>query len=237
MGTEATDVREEEEELEEFDEDVEDSFDVKLAKLEETVTRQSLHREIMYQALVFCQERHLLREVEDTIAALPEFKHAVQSQYHIIQALCKGGGLVRFYLGEDGEVLDDAYLETLSEDEQDDLIYDEVYETTDVGKAFVEQHAPHSRLEELFEQEPKRKDTYLELLELCDKGPQTYKTIEELLKGRDVLIRETNCSTEMVQPSVFVDKLQRAAGLVWDDGWKTTDEGRDVLRECQAEGV
>lgn len=208
------------------------SFDDRCAALEETVTRQSIHRELLYKTLVFCQDRHVLHEVEEAITDFPEFEQATQSQYHLIQFLRKADGLTRVYLGEDGEVLDESSFEGLSEDEVDDLIFDEAYQTTEVGLAIVKQHTPHARMVELLEEEPARADTYLELLEYCSDTPRSYKDVQKLLDGREVLDAEVNGSQMHVQPSVFLDKLHRAAAVKYskaDKGWTTTDEGKEFL--------
>ena len=40
-----------------------------------------------------------------------------------------------------------------------------------------------------------------------------------------------------MQPSVLVDRLQRAAGLVWQNAWKTTPEGKEFLERNDERGA
>ena len=37
-----------------------------------------------------------------------------------------------------------------------------------------------------------------------------------------------------MQPSVFVDKLERAGALVWNEGWRLTEEGEAFLQDLKA---
>ncbi|MCR5582564.1 MAG: hypothetical protein K6F70_02995 [Eggerthellaceae bacterium] len=205
----------------------------KLDELEFAVTRQSLHREICYKTLAFCQTRHMLREVETYIMGLPQYAQAVQSPYHLTALLAKHYGLERILLDEEGNVVTPADLEGLSEDEADDLVADEAYETTEVGRRFVALHDPLSRMRELLEEEPLRAATYRELLAYCSSQKRTYNDLSDLLEGRDVLFITQDGSKQRIQPSVLVDRLNRVGALVWQAGWETTDEGRRFLAEVQ----
>ena len=202
--------------------------------LGETVRRQSLHREILYKTLVFCKEQKNLATIEDFIASLPEFKQATLSQYHLIAALVKGGGLNKMLLNEAGDVLCDKDFEGLSEDEIDDLIYDEAYITTEVGNEFVEKHQPKLRIHELFEDEGDRTQSYVELLSMCANRSYTYKELDAYLKDKGVLFRMKDGERQAIQSSVFLDKLQRAGALFYDGGWMTTKEGKEYLKALQS---
>lgn len=208
-------------------------FDVRLRVLEDAVCRQSLHREIEYKILRFCEERRDLRVIEEEVAGYPEFAHAVQSQYHMICALEDAGGLRRIELDENGVEVAPEQKEGLTEDEVDDLVASYSFETTEVGRAFVEQHAPRARLIELLDLVPARRDTYVEVLEYC-REPRSYHDFESLLAGRDILRIGPNGTHEAIQPSVFLDKLERAGAIVWDGGWKLTEGGEEYLRELQS---
>lgn len=205
------------------------TFEKKCARLDEALVRQSLHRELLYKTLVFCQTRRTLREVEQAISSFSEFSQATQSPYHLMTVLVDAEGLDRGFLDVEGNLLDPEQLELLTEDEQDDLIADEVYETSEIGRKAVSRHAPHARLAELMGGEPQRETVYRELLSFCAEEPRTYRAISSLLENRSVLYRTVQGHRQLIQPSVLVDKLQRAAGLVWQNGWMTTEEGKEFL--------
>jgi hypothetical protein len=207
----------------------------KLARLEEAVRKQSLHREILYKTLGFCVEQKGLREVEEYMGSLPDFKQAVQSQYHLISVLVKAGGLDKYFLDVNDEIIDEAAFDGLDEDEIDDLICGEAYKTTEIGKEFFEQKNPISRIKELFIEEPTRKESYIELLKMCHEKHRTYSEIATFLKDKGVLFREVNGERQAIQASVFVDRLQRAGALIWDGSWNLTKEGEDFLGKLTEE--
>lgn len=207
------------------------TFSRQVARLTEAVARQSLHREILYKVLTFCQESRTLQEIEQEIATYAAFKHAANSQYHFISVLEQAGGLERFELDDEGEVVTADRKEGLTEDEVDDLVASYAFMTTPVGMAVVEQHTPRARIIELMDLVPERKDAYIELLEFCADEPRTYNEVSQLFKGRDVLVRMVDGEPQVMQPSVFIDKLEAAAGIEWRDGWVLTEEGRSFLEE------
>ncbi len=207
-------------------------FEARVRALEDAVCRQSLHREIEYKILQFCEERRDLHVIEEEVAGYPEFAHAVQSQYHLICALEDAGGMRRIELDENGAEVSSERKAGLTEDEVDDLVASYSFETTEVGRAFVAQHAPRARLIELLDLVPARRETYVEVLEFC-REPRGYHDIETLLAGRDILRFGPDGTEETIQPSVFLDKLERAGAIVWDGGWRLTEGGEDYLRELQ----
>ena len=56
----------------------------------------------------------------------------------------------------------------------------------------------------------------------------------ELLRGRPVLETVIGGERRRMQPSVFVDKLERSGALVWKEGWCLTEEGDAFLRDLKA---
>lgn len=220
-----TDVKEEPEEP------VELTFEEKYADLEFAAMRQSVHREMNHRILGECLEMKELPYLEDLIASWPEFDQATLSQYHLIHVLVKHHGLELIYLDDQGEPIAPERLEGLDEDEQDDLIAQEAFLTTDAGRMFYEATLPKTRIEALFEDEPYRVEAFQDILAYCKEGLRSYMDISNLLEGRDVLTMMVNGAPQKIQPSVLIDRLNRAGALVWDEGWKTTEEGEGFLRE------
>ncbi len=206
-------------------------FEERLKKLEREAVRHPLHREINYKILRYCQARHALAEVEDEIASYPEFRHATLNQHSLIQVLVRAGGLEEFDLDAEGEIVTPEQFEGLTEDQIDDLVATQAYQTTELGDALLEESSAQSRAEKLFEREPERKETYIELLGFIDDEPRTYDAVKNLLDGREVMwrINPNDGCRQKIQASVFVDRLERAGLIVWDNGWVLTSEGRDVL--------
>ena len=101
---------------------------------------------------------------------------------------------------------------------------------------FVDYNKPSARLVDLLHLVPERTDTYIELLEFVEAAPRPYGQIEELLLGRPALQTVIDGRVETMQPSVFVDKLERAGALVWKEGWTLTEEGREFLEDLKVNG-
>jgi hypothetical protein len=212
------------------------TFEEKLAELNRTVMRHPLNREILYKTLAFCAEERPLREAEDFIAALPQFERATQNQFYMLMSLVRSYGLDMIERDEDGNRVLPEQKEGLSEDEVDDLVAEISFKSTDVGDWFVDYNKPSARLVDLLHLVPERTDTYIELLEFVEAAPRPYGQIEELLLGRPALQTVIDGRVETMQPSVFVDKLERAGALVWKEGWTLTEEGREFLEDLKVNG-
>ena len=206
-----------------------------VAKVTEAVTRNPLQRELFYKVLSFCQESKPLREIEQMVMALPGFERTSANDYHFIAVMENAGGLERFELDDEGDVVDDARKAGLTEDEIDDLVAEYAFMTTPAGQAVVEQHTPRARIIELLGLVPERRDTYIELMEFLAEEPRTYNEVTQLLDGRDVLWHlDSKGNPELMQPSVFLDKLHDAAAIEWQQGWQLSEEGRAYLDELKS---
>ena len=208
------------------------SFEELVEHLRMVVTRNPLYREIHYKTLKFCCERRILPEVEEYIASCPEFPATTQSPYFLLQFLLQGGGIDVFELDVHGEVVVDEQKNDLTEDEIDDLVEQIAYETNEVGRELVERMSPHNRLLELLEISPEYYDTFIEVLHYLSER-RTMASVDTLLRGRDVLMAGRDPSDRPIQPSVFVDKLERAGGIYWEKGWLITEEGRELLEKLE----
>jgi hypothetical protein len=214
--------------LEDADSFEESDPEQRYKRLRNYVFSNPLHREINYRVLKYCRERRLLGDLEQHIGDYPEFKSARQSQYFLIMWLRQHGGLAELELDEGGDVVSPEQKEGLTEDEVDDLVATLAYETTDVGLVIVEEMDPKHRLVELLKIEPRHYDTYIEVLEFLQE-PRGFAKVDSLLRGREVLKVGRDALDQPMQPSVFVDRLERAGGIFWDEGWMITTEGKELL--------
>ncbi len=197
--------------------------------LRRTVTRQPEHREIYLKTLAFCDEEKAEPDVEAFIQGLPEFAYETQSPYYLIAALVHTGGLERLELDEEGEVVTPERKEGLSEDEADDLVWSIAYRTTAAGMTVGQDLAPQARMDWLVQARPARKDTYCDVLAFCLE-PKRRAEVEGLLRGRQIL-NDEGVDGEPLQPSVFIDKLERSGALEWRGAWVTTPAGKAYLEE------
>ena len=208
------------------------TFEERIDLVERAVKRNPLHREVLYKTLKYCMERRLLPDVEESIASYPEFPSTAQSPYYLLHFLVKDGGIDVFELDEEGEVVTEERKEGLTEDEIDDLVAQYAYQTNDIGAVIVEKMSPKNRLIELLGIVPDYYDTYIEVLGFLEEK-KTFASVDTLLRGRDVLMANRDPGDRPIQPSVFIDKLEKAGGIYWDGGWLITPEGKELLETLQ----
>lgn len=197
------------------------SFDEKVADLMRFVQFEPLIREIDYKVLAYCFERRGLSDIEEYIAGLPEFKSATRDQYSLVTELTRHHGLTFFELDEAGNQVTDEDKAGLTENEVDDLVAGFAYRTTDVGREAVERLDPRRRLAELLEAVPSRRDAYTALLEFV-RDKRSFAEIDSFMRSCDVAELSCAAGDGGVQPSVFVDKLERAGAIFYDGGWQAT---------------
>lgn len=201
-------------------------------RLHKMVQRAPLRREIYRKILVLCKEQKPIEFVEESVAHYAELRLAAQNPRQLIETLVLHGGLRKIGVSQSGEVLPDSCPESIPEDAFDDMLAYYAVETTEAGNIVCERMDPQALMRKLLDKIPARAQTYIEVLDYC-KTPRSYEEIASLLKGRDVLKISIHPSDKQaIQPSVFLDKLERAGSLVWDDGWKLTREGELFLKSA-----
>ena len=217
----------------EADASAEATFEEAVAALTETVNRAPLHREIFLKLLAFCTTQRTLAEAEEAARACPEFSSVAQSPYRLIRTLVHAGGLYWLELDETGRPLTPQAKAGLTPDEIEDATFAYAVVTTPVGEQVADGDlAPEKRLQRLFDLVPQRLTTYLDLMDFC-REQRTFKEIEALLRTRPAAAFASTTSSQPLQPSFFVDALERSGGLAWNDGWKITERGMKVLQQLR----
>ena len=191
---------------------VESAFEERVANIEGVIAKHPLHREILCKAIGECVEPQAFAALEARIAAYPEFACALQDPCWFVERLEACGALAR--------------AEGFSD------ISEAVFSATPEALEAASRYSPERRLAALMEQAPAYRDTYVELLSFCGDAPRPYKAIETFLSGRTVLERGDNRLPML--PSVFVDRLEACGVIRWRNGWKLTDEGRDLLKDLKS---
>lgn len=163
--------------------------------------------------------------IEEHMAAIPQAATMLQSMGTLIDALVREGLL--------DETLPEPEFDPDTEEELVDMAR-ATYALTDKGAAVCEQLRPASRLAQLFSDEPEYAEGFKRLLRFCDGELRTKRQIDnELAAVCAAAPRSRHVSAAGVYPSYFTDCLQAAGGLVWKDGWTTTEEGTAFLSVFQ----
>ncbi len=101
---------------------------------------------------------------------------------------------------------------------------------TEAGELALARTDPLARLRELISGQPRdRRDAYLDVLAFCEE-PRPLAEIADHLSGSPGLETDQWGVVHM-EPNAYIGQLDRAGGLEWEDGWVTTEGGREVLDE------
>lgn len=233
-----------------------------LEGLLKAIAKQPLHRHIYRKLLVFLNDEHSTEEAEAFLAEVPEFAYAVQPEGRFLDVLERAGGIERLCQFKDlengadsegdraedtcsnvvesldgGPKAEDAIgveeAEGLGEAPQDALaaLAGAHWLTTDLGREYIEATDPVAPLNELITQNASRTDSYLLVLERCAKEPQSLADLEKAIRA----FQRENKSAAQIQPSVYLDRLERVGGLYWKGQWNITEEGREILASLTAD--
>jgi hypothetical protein len=111
---------------------------------------------------------------------------------------------------------------------QQPLVARRGYLTTSLGRRYLAEHSPDARIAELLATEAELKPTLRCILQSLSQGRQSLKDISTTLISEQATITSGNDSIPL-QPSVFIDMLEKAGAIAWQGGWEITDAGRRML--------
>jgi len=204
-------------------------FDEQVDKTAHLLLSNNLNRPTLLRILALAEQGPMpLFDMEQQIQALPEFKTATQPPYFLIEWLTDTGALSFTEVDADGNEVSDEQKAGKTTEEIDDLVEDMIIDITPAGKETLIAFDPIKHLQELLAERPARFDTYIEVLQFLT-SKRSYNDVDKLLRGRPILMDGREADDQPMQPSVFVDKLASAGGIVYTDGWIITPEGQALL--------
>lgn len=156
---------------------------------------------VLYKILAYCDIARTSSDVEQKIPSFPEMKGALQSPKMMLAWLVEAGGINRITT----KGMEPMWL------------------TTAAGQNVVRNESYSNRLGRLLAQQAKYRDIYLAVLEAC-MSPKSRIELELLLSGNPAL------EDPIVYPSFFIETLEKAGGLEWDEKWRTTQAGEELLK-------
>jgi hypothetical protein len=209
------------------------TIEEQIDELTKFISHEPLIREIDYKILEYCTTRKGLFDIEEQIATYPEFKSAPRDQYSLLMELVHHHGLEFFELDMSNNVISEEDKQGLSENEIDDLIVGFAFQTTTAGKAVVRDFNPTQRLQKLIEAKPNRQLGYVTILDFL-REKHSFADVDLLLRERDILGHEFGIDGQVVQSSVYIDKLERAGAVFFDGGWQATEAGVQFINLQEA---
>ncbi|MDR3437924.1 hypothetical protein [Telmatospirillum sp.] len=166
------------------------------------ISEEPAYRSVLYKILTFCRTTRSSVEIEATVISFPEMKSALHPPRLLLSWLVAAGGI-----------------ESIAPNDAEPG-----WRTTAAGRSVLEIENPSIRLCRLLDAEPAYRDVYRLVLQSC-LAPKTRPEIESVLDGNPLL------ETPKLYPSFFIERLESAGGLEWDQKWRTTEAGEMFVRE------
>lgn len=213
------------------------SLEQKTDKCLETVGSQNSLREIFYKLLVFCSEKRPYGEVERFIQESDEYvySHIIQSPVALIEVLVRSFGLVKTALDSEGNPVSTDLLAELDPDEADDIVCGYTLTTSEAGNAVADALAPRKRFKAQLARNRGRIETFIAILDFCAQEPRKFPVIKAFYDAHDEFEKDTAVDSQALACDFYVDKLEKAAMLVWRGQWEVTSEGRQMLAEYKTQ--
>ncbi|MGI6033735.1 MAG: hypothetical protein ACOX69_09990 [Coriobacteriales bacterium] len=125
----------------------------------------------------------------------------------------------------EGEPQEEPQDESQEEQFAEPRLLDYDYFPSEVGQKVLSDFSADKRLASLFDVEEELVPGFKAVLTYCDEAPRTLKEVEKMLTDNGYHVGLD------LDASFYLDSLERSGGLTWSDGWKTTEEGRELTKE------
>ncbi|MFR1168704.1 MAG: hypothetical protein ACLSDQ_14720 [Adlercreutzia equolifaciens] len=189
--------------------------------------RNPLQREIYLQVIEFCETRRALAEAEAMVASCPGFSLTAQTPFRLIANVVDNGGIHWYEVDAAGSVITEERKAGLTDDE-DDLVGLRSGNLRRGAKA-CELMAPERRLRDGSIRRPSvSARVWTSSTPAASRSPKATDVCGN--SGAELV---SASSGRPLQPSYFVDMLERCGGLVWDKGWKATGKGSALAKQIR----
>ncbi|RDB70723.1 hypothetical protein [Eggerthella sinensis] len=203
--------------------------------MEENIKRrisvEPRYEKALYRILGDCLEPIAFEDLEAKICAYPEMRAALHEPDILVSWLVDVEALKT--IPKDDEKSDmrqlaateSVSIEAETADKPDTTNHEPrsfMLVATEAGRRVWTEHEAADEVARLLEAADAFGSTYTRVLELC-RTPQSTRALEKKL------VEEGLLDLRQRQVSCFLDKLEKAGGLVWDRGWTTTRQGLSQL--------
>ena len=214
------------------------SFDEQVAATLECLGRKNNQKEILYDLLVFCQQERTEAETEEFLESHKQFADGYHTASKYIFFMQRTGAIEEIEYSESGERITEEMRDSmreqgLSEEEIAESAVAWSYATTEVGNAAINAFDPVKRTKAMLaEQKQSRHASFKRLLQFCE-TPRSLDEIISFMQGDPGLEIDEHTGVMGMQPSAYIGKLDQAGALTWENGWKTTGGGMEVLETLE----
>lgn len=189
------------------------AFDEGVKTMEENIKRrisvEPRYEKALYRILGDCLDPIAFSDLERKIGSYPEMQVRFHEPATLVSWLVDAGALEALEVEPGG-------------DEANRSEGDIALATSEAGKQIWAEHETTDDMARLIGTAGSLARAYKRVLELC-RTPQSKRTVERALSEEGLL------DTKQRQASCFLDKLEKAGGLVWNKGWTTTRQGLSQL--------
>lgn len=212
------------------------------------IEHNPLLKHSILQTLAVCEQHPNARReeiellVDDAAFATAHRHSSTISQRGVPTAACRHTSttildmLVRDYAVEERLSVDGAFYEGTLLDLQvdpaigDDSEVERYINITQKGKEVLDEYAGNKRLLALLERKPQYRSVYRTMLEFCDcPEGRTRSELERTLEALPELAPVPGTGERSVYPQYFIDSLEIADGICWQNAWRTTGTGKRCL--------
>lgn len=130
-----------------------------------------------------------------------------------------------------GEPYDDTLQDLqLDENVADDAQAEARITLTDAGRELLAAFAPEVTLASLLNERPQYREAFLTVLRACSSAAGCSRAdLEAALTSRPELAPDPSTGRARVYPQFFIDALESAGGIAWQNAWHTTTAGASLI--------
>lgn len=209
-------------------------FEARVDATVECLGRKNNQKEILGDLLEFCREERTEEETEAFLQGHKQFADGYHSASKYLLFMQRTGAIEELEYDCEGVLITDEMRDELRElgapeEEITELAVEWHYRLTDAGEEALNRFNPVDRTRAMLEtQAVSRHASYARLLEFCE-TPRSLQEITTFMANDPGLERDPRTGVMHMQPSAYIGKLDQAGALTWENGWKTTAGGMEVL--------
>lgn len=118
----------------------------------------------------------------------------------------------------------------LDDNVTEDAVIESRISITDEGRALITAYAPATTLQALITNKPHYHNVFETILHACNvEAGCSCADLEQTLSTMPQLQPNPSTQQTAVYPQYFIDALESAGGIFWNNSWHTTDTGKTVI--------
>lgn len=111
----------------------------------------------------------------------------------------------------------------------EDATIEQYLSITDTGKALLHEYAGSNQLQKLLADRPEYASVFITMLKACDQREGCSRAQLEASINHLSELSPDSMGTQKVYPQYFIDSLETAGGITWQNSWFITEAGRAVM--------